>query len=148
MYTELEKIHINIKKLPTDVIREHIIPYIHEYQPEDLRKDIHNFFTTKDILFEIYYKQYNIIEEAKEWIQNDIVRFMNDDIATMFGYTENHIDKFRRVFFLRDKSDEVIKNHINCLIMNSNIIRCIYNQIGIMTSLEREKMIWFIQNIN
>ena len=142
----IEYLKKKMSTLPTDVIRENIIPYVHESQSEELREDIHSFFITRDLLLDVYNERYKIMGEVKEWLQNDIIRFMNDDIATMFGYTHGHLNKFRRMFSLKDKSDKVIQHHIKSLVMSANIMRSIHNQIGTMTCLEREKLISFVEN--
>ena len=57
----IRRARILARTLPTDVIRENIIPYVHESQSEELREDIHSFFITRDLLLDVYNERYKII---------------------------------------------------------------------------------------
>ena len=42
-----------IQKIPSDVIRENILPYTYKPQPKELCQDIQSFFYTKSVLYYI-----------------------------------------------------------------------------------------------
>jgi hypothetical protein len=146
-----------IHKIPSDVIRENILPYTYKPQPKELCEDIQSFFYTRNVLYYIYQCRYgdNEYESEIAWLENDIIRFMNDDIATMFGYSENHINKFRRLYIFHDKSDHVIINGINTMYKNKSdkyenehIIRCISCMLAILTCNERIKLMEFLKDFD
>ena len=81
-------------KLPIDIIREEIIPYTYTPQPKELCKDIRSFYNIRDYLCKLYYDRwfhtFHYEENADlNWLDNDICRFFNDDIATNL-YDQNN----------------------------------------------------------
>jgi hypothetical protein len=148
-----------IQKIPSEVLRENILPYTYLTQSKELCEDIQSFFYTRNVLYYMYECRYgdNEYESEIAWLENDIIRFMNDDIATMFGYSENHINKFRRLYIFHDKSDHIIINGINTMYkykckchkyQNQYIIRCISCMLGILKCNERSKLIEFLKDLH
>ena len=81
-----------------------------------------------DGMFYIYYQ-----------IENDLIRFFNDDVATMDLITENNIKKLERILSIKNK-----KNAIDSLMNakdNLNVISRINILIGALTSKEREQFL-------
>ena len=101
-----------IYQLPDDVIREYILPYTYEPQSKELCEDIRNYYEVSNHLLEKYHQIYKdgYNNEDKEWLLNDIERFMNEDKATMFGYVDFYIQFFQRIYMLQNATrDQVIE---------------------------------------
>ena len=49
------------------------------------------------------------------WLSNNICRFLNDDIATMYGYSPRFINIFRRPIQNKIKSDIEIARYIETI---------------------------------
>jgi hypothetical protein len=86
-----------------------------------------------DGLFYIYYQ-----------IENDLIRFFNDDVATNDLITENNISKLERILSIKNKLKKNKDNVITSL-MNSNdnlnVISRINILIGAMTCEERKQFL-------
>ena len=125
----LSKIRNPINKdLEADIIdykdaRETIIA---EYEKKGYDYDI-------DGLFYIYYQ-----------IENDLIRFFNDDVATNDLITENNISKLERILSIKNKLEKNKDNVITSL-MNSNdnlnVVSRINILIGTMTCEERRQFL-------
>ena len=125
----LSKIRNPINKdLEADIIdykdtRETIIA---EYEKKGYDYDI-------DGMFYIYYQ-----------IENDLIRFFNDDVATNDLITENNISKLERILSIKNKLEKNKDNVITSL-MNSNdnlnVISRINILIGTMTCEERRQFL-------
>lgn len=125
----LSKIRNPISKdLEADIIdykdaKETIIA---EYEKKGYDYDI-------DGLFYIYYQ-----------IENDLIRFFNDDVATNDLITENNISKLERILSIKNKLEKNKDNVITSL-MNSNdnlnVISRINILIGAMTCEERKQFL-------
>jgi hypothetical protein len=134
-----------IKTLPDDIIREHIIPYTFQIQSKYLCDDIKSYNSVKTHLYELYYNRWKhtfYYEDNADinWLYNDIVAFFNENIATMNGYTVNHLKKWRRLFIFHDKSDLVIIDFLNKY-KHRNCIKDVNLHIGVLTNFEREEFI-------
>ena len=125
----LSKIRNPINKdLEADIIdykdvKETIIA---EYEKKGYDYDI-------DGLFYIYYQ-----------IENDLIRFFNDDVATNDLITENNISKLERILSIKNKLEKNKDNVITSL-MNSNdnlnVVSRINILIGTMTCEERRQFL-------
>ena len=74
-------------RLPIELMREHIIPFTYNPQPDFLLKDIRNFTSFRCEIFDLYktlYPNYENLREIMEWVSNDISRFNNQDIPLMY----------------------------------------------------------------
>ncbi len=125
----LSKIRNPISKdLEADIIdykdaKETIIA---EYEKKGYDYDI-------DGLFYIYYQ-----------IENDLIRFFNDDVATNDLITENNISKLERILSIKNKLEKNKDNVITSL-MNSNDNLKLFSRIniliGAMTCEERKQFL-------
>ena len=125
----LSKIRNPISKdLEADIIdykdaKETIIA---EYEKKGYDYDI-------DGMFYIYYQ-----------IENDLIRFFNDDVATNDLITENNISKLERILSIKNKLEKN-KNNVITSLMNSNdnlnVISRINILIGTMTCEERRQFL-------
>jgi len=138
-----------LKTLPDDIIRENIIPYTLECQPKHLCDDIKSYYLAKTYLYDLYYNRWKHIFYYEDnadinWLSNDMLGFFNENIATMNGYTDNHLKKWRRLFFFQDKSDLVIIDFLNNYKCR-NCIKDVNLQLGVLTQTEREELIEFVK---
>ena len=125
----LSKIRNPINKdLEADIIdykdaRETIIA---EYEKKGYDYDIEG-------MFYIYYQ-----------IENDLIRFFNDDVATNDLITENNISKLERILSIKNKLEKNKDNVITSLMNgndNLNVISRINILIGAMTCEERRQFL-------
>jgi hypothetical protein len=82
---------IYAKKLPIQLVYK-ILSYVHNPQPSELLKDIKNYYTTTNIIlyyYEIKYMMLNQLEDPMDWLNNDVISFMNSYKPTMWGYVPN-----------------------------------------------------------
>jgi hypothetical protein len=138
-----------LNRIPDDVLRECIIPYTYAPQSKELCEDIRNYFEVSNDLFDMYRKEYinGYENEDKDWLINDITRFMNQDQATMYGYIDYYIQFFRRMYRLQNADRDRIINFFK----NSELYpfpRDINRNIALMTPVERKQMKNFIMRIN
>jgi len=132
-----------IQKLPDDIILR-IIPYTYNLQNKNLLDDIKNYKETKTILFELYH-QYWIVDaqsvdpdEDIGWLINDIFAYANNYKATMYGFTYNFYDIFKRNISLQrfDAIDKYIYNlEKKSISIQINIF------LGLLTIKERKDII-------
>ena len=122
-----------LKKLPKE-LRNNILTYTLKPQTKELLEDIKSFNKIKEEIIEIYKNIFDDEYDRICWLNNDIVRYMNEDIATMNGYTEFHNKIFKRLFKLRSKSNEYIFN--NTTIISQNPITDFNIRFGLLTNLE------------
>lgn len=121
-----------IEKLPIDIVFR-IIPYTYQLQNKDLLYDITNYKKTKTILSDLYYDYWIVnmqsqTEEDLNWLFNDLVAYMNNYNATMFGYVDTFYNIFRRNRFLQ--TNEQIDHYVFSLVK-----RDVSTQINILLGL-------------
>ena len=133
-------------RLPDDIIRECILPYSYSPQPPELCADIRSFHNTYTNMCEIYDLAYPVDDESKEWLSNDIVRYLNNDFATMYGYRLFYINVYRRIFMNRQKHTD---NIIDCIkkIENEHYPKDIKIHIALLTPQERLYLEDFLMEI-
>jgi hypothetical protein len=116
---------------------------------KELDADIINYKDTKaTIIAEYEEKGYDYEIEGNFYIyyqiENDLIRFFNDDVATMDLITENNIRKLERILSIKNKLEKNKKNAIDTL-MNANdtinIMSRINILIGTMTCEERQQFL-------
>jgi hypothetical protein len=132
-------------KLPKELIYI-ILSYTPQPQSKELTEDIKNFYESKQIIFNLYYKiwiiNYKHLEPSdKEWIINDLYRYANCDIPTMNGYTDKFYNLFFRIFNIITK--EQINKYIT-LVDNKLLDSQINIFWGLLNPKERNEFISFI----
>lgn len=134
-----------LNRLPIEIIREHIIPYTYNPQPEKLCEDIRSFHCVHEHLYEVYYKRWENIEPGEyiNWLENDIIRFLNNDKATMWGYVENYLEKLSRLYLLKDKTKKAVRQYIHTKIMHFEAKYAIKTFLGLLTPDERLELVNF-----
>lgn len=131
-----------IKRLPTDIILQ-IIPYTYNLQNKNLLNDIVNYKKIKSLLLELY-RKYWIIDnhqeeqEDKYWLINDIVGYINNDKATMFGYVDFFYNILKRNISLQ--TNEAVDIYINKL-EEKKVDTQINIYLGLLTANERKDLI-------
>jgi hypothetical protein len=116
------------KELDADIInyKDAKDTIIAEYEKKGYDYDI-------DGLFYIYYQ-----------IENDLIRFFNDDVATNDLITENNIRKLERILSIKNKLEKN-KDKVITSLMNSNdnlkLVSRINILIGTMTCEERQQFL-------
>ena len=103
------------------------------------KEDVNNTYLKKGIdydidgMFYIYYQ-----------IENDLIRFFNDDIATMDFITEKNIKKMERILSIKKKLEKNKKKTIDCLMNSTDSLQVnsrINILIGALTCEERSKFL-------
>jgi hypothetical protein len=97
-----------LTNFPEDIIL-HIISYTYSFQNKQLLEDIRNFYETKTIITNFYYDIWSFSSNdpyisqinANEWLINDVLSYMNDHKASMYGYVKAFYNIFRRYPFLQ-----------------------------------------------
>ena len=115
-----------------------IFEFYYKKQSKQLCEDLKSFVTTRDLLikdYKAYWYMYTN-ENHLDWLANDITAYMNDCQATMNGYTQNHTDKWKRLFKFKNKCDDDIYE-LTLSFGIKNVIQDIWTRIGIMTPQER-----------
>ena len=131
-----------MKKIPFDIFREHIAPFLYLKQPDYLLRDIESYVDVRERLVDLYSSIYITINKCDEWLSNDICLFFNENIPITHGYTYNNLKKWRRLFFFHDKSDYVIIDHLSRYFLRYSS-REFRVYLGILTPFEREEFIEF-----
>jgi len=139
-----------LDKLPIELMREHIIPFTYNPQPEFLVKDIRDFTSFRCELYELYktlYPDYENSRDIMDWVSNDISRFNNQDIPLMYGYSDKHYEYWRRLPYFRDKSESFIYDTTMGLQKTYDVFAYVNIIIGLLRREERESLIDFIHHI-
>ena len=103
-----------IALLPNELVSK-IISYTYSPQSKELCQDVQSYKKTETYLKNIYREDFHDEEEAMGWLANNICRFLNDDIATMYGYSPRFINIFRRPIQNKIKSDIEIARYIETI---------------------------------
>jgi hypothetical protein len=116
---------------------------------KELDVDIVNFKTFKEDIINTYLKKgfdYDIdgMFYIYYQIENDLIRFFNDDIATMDFITEKNIKKMERILSIKKKLEKNKKKTIDCLMNSTDSLQVnsrINILIGALTCEERSKFL-------
>jgi hypothetical protein len=88
-----------VKKLPHDVIINHIIPYTYQTQPLSLLRDIRSYTREFRFVKDVYYTEYN-----PSVLLCDLIRFSNNDgVAPIYGIEYKYELLLRRNYVLSSK---------------------------------------------
>lgn len=138
------------KNLPIEIVREHIIPYTYNCQSIELCNDIKSFNETKLYLLYLYFQKYYFIQDDNlwlEWLDNDILRFINTEIPNTYGLENLYLPLYRRLPLINDKSDKFIRDYVFNYMKNLEVMRHIQTNIGLLECEEREQLINFIHKL-
>ena len=146
-------------------LKFYILNYVCNPQPTYLLEDIKSYHNDKfeiTCYYKILFEDMNVFHEEDwiNWLSNDLYDFMNDYVATMYGYTPsfyrkmlrmpiNH-PKYRELFFGKknlDDSDYTYKVYKYILKLNTLSSNKIFNiMFGILTPFERNQFITNVTN--
>jgi len=76
-----------------------------------LLEDIRNYKVSKKKIFKIYLEQGYNSDINNEFyvnfkIENDLIKYYNDNIPTIYGITENNIEKLERILSIKEKMEK------------------------------------------
>ena len=138
-------------QLPSEVI-QNIIPYTYEVQPKELRDDICSYYITQKKTIDFYTRVFNCKEDVYDWLTNDIFRFLNNDVPTMYGYRDFFLDVFKRQFLNHNKSSEDMIDCVSAFDNRSRYYPCSISEInmviGLLNVCERNNLIEFLKMIH
>lgn len=143
-----------IQRLPQDTL-DRIIAYSYQPQPTSLCSDIRSYHKISDKLISHYQEIHKDLplnppdDSFLAWLSNDISRFLNNDIATMYGYSDFYLEVYKRLRINQTKDHETMKDVVYDIDMNSNSVfpRDIKVTIGLLTPSEREGLVTFLGSI-
>lgn len=105
------------KNFPIDLIN-YILKYVYNPLPEKILRDITNFTMTKNFILNHYFNIF-LVEfgyshtEYIDWAVNDIYGFMNNHVASMYGYVPQFYKIMLRNPFIHPfKRNKYFKNNI------------------------------------
>ena len=122
--------------------------YIGSCQPKKLCDDIKSYCETSKVAKELYaYKHRYEPDQAYDWLVNDTIRFLNRDIATMYGYQDYYKNIMKRHYNVKDKNDQEVDDILGQIDEysgeeNNNVFKI---SIGLLNSKERSELIQFFR---
>ena len=120
-------------------------------QPDTLCTDIRTFCDTKHIVCDLYQTIYADYVDTEDdpllWLDNDITRFMNNDVATINGYTQTYLEIWRRLYYFSDKSNNVIEIITDYWNHKGNVNTNINMKLGLMNIQQRKMLLAFLYQI-
>ena len=114
-----------------------ILSYTHLLQSKQLTYDISNYCKRKIQLKSIYYNKFIKEPDDIDWLSNDLVRHANDYQATNTGLG-GLIKMFQRLYLLRDKDVECVREYITCYLQTCSSSNQINTLLGLLTHIERD----------
>lgn len=128
------------KKLPMDIIMNHIMPYTYKPQMKLLLFDIRSFTNDFKFVEDIYYTEYN-----GAVLICDLIKFCNNNIAPVYGIDMKYEYVLRRNYMLNLKFHRELVEYV-FIKVHSNLNHNTENKIkflwGIMTPPERMRFIY------
>lgn len=135
-----------MKTLPLEIITQEIIPFTYKTQPNELLYDIESFHETNEYLRSLYQNKYD--DDYLAWLDNDVARFMNNNVPTMYGITDENIEKMKRLYSFRDKSNGYIIQYIQFeMHLNYSEKMSIHLSLACLRPSERIRLLSFIDLI-
>jgi hypothetical protein len=134
-----------LQKLPREVLN-HLIPFTYCPQPKALCQDIRSYSKTLNILTHHYVAKFGRSihphQEATEWLSNDIARYLNHDIPTMYGYQPFYLAVYGRHYLTCHLTSEYMREYIT-QIDNNLYPRDIKIVVGLLRPKERTNLMTF-----
>jgi hypothetical protein len=130
--------------LPSDIINK-IISYTYKTQSKELLNDIKSYYYTKKYAYNIYNARWNWSlyfdkDDGKQTLVHDIIRFMNNDLSILYGYTDQFIEIMTRDFIVKDCEKSIIRIEMICKKHLNTQINILW---GLLKHDERSKIIHF-----
>ena len=128
------------KKLPMDIIINHIMPYTYKPQMKLLLFDIRSFTNDFKFVEDVYYNEYN-----GAVLICDLIKFCNNNIAPVYGIDMKYEYVLRRNYMLNLKFHRELVEYV-FIKVHSNLNHNTENKIkflwGVMTPPERMRFIY------
>lgn len=140
--------NVLMRTLPNE-IQVIIGGYIGSCQPKKLCDDIKSYCKTSKVAKELYaYKHRYEPDLAYDWLVNDTIRFLNRDIATMYGYQDYYKNIMKRHYNVKDKNDQEVDDILGQIDEysgeeNNNVFKM---SLGLMTPKERIGLLNFFDS--
>ena len=138
----------HMRLLPDGII-QNITSYTYNIQPHELRDDIKSYYNVSKLTKEMYEDRWEHCDNqtALDWLINDIIRFLNRDMPTMYGYQEYYKNIIKRHFKIRNKTDEEIFDILcdidECSCQDdTNFFKI---SMGLLTPIERNQLMHFLK---
>ena len=128
------------KKLPMDIIINHIMPYTYKPQFKSLLFDIRSFTADFKFVEDVYYTEYNA-----SILICDLIKFCNNNIAPVYGIDMKYEYILKRNYQLDRRTHReiveyiFIKVHSSLNVNTENKIKFLW---GLMTPPERMRFIY------
>jgi predicted helicase len=133
----------NIRKLPTEIITNYILPYTYGVKPKNLLLDIRTFRTDFNILMNLYAFSYNY-----RILLFDLLYFCNNSIYTHDSVTLKLRDLFKRNYILSKYTNNELLYFIYENFHSKKQRKKTLSQIkfifGLMTQPERSEFIYTV----
>ena len=128
-------------KLPYDLLHK-IITYTYSCQSKQLCEDVKSYVKTKALIDTLY--THNVDNIAV--LTNDVLRFLNGDIPSIYGYNDFFKNVFNRYFMNMNKTSVEMFDIVAQVDENENdttpkVV------VGLLTIREREELVSFIRSI-
>lgn len=156
----------HFSKVPEHLIREVVLPFAYNSQSKELCEDIRSFYHTKNDVINIYKNKFERLygygngygygndiqgyaQNSRfdnlciEWLDNDIIYYLNENVPIVDKLTDTCIVRFQRMYKLYDQPVSYIKSYIWNKFKNSKfyIKRNICTNLGMMNIDERENFL-------
>ena len=137
-----------IQSLPRETQCE-ILSYTHRPQTPALCSDIQSYHRVRNTLQNCYDNRHPntpetpIDDSSTAWLSNDIGRFLNNDVPTMYGFQTFYLDIFRRLFMNTDAPDEDLLEYVSKIGM-SIFPQDIKISLALLTPSERVLLVEFL----
>lgn len=163
-YTKENTLYFLTRKLPSEIIEQHVEPYARNKISPRLNNDIRSFSSTYVQLIRLYNASYNGMEvdDIYGWIENDILQYLSVRQPPIYNGDHEKLQLYERSFRYRNTSLDTInaillRKDQEELIGNADLTltfdELVQNQIstirvlwGLMTSKERLDAILFFTN--
>ena len=134
-----------MKTLPNEV-QIIIGGYIGTCQPKKLCDDIKSFCKTNEEAVNLYMEIWkHRPSEIYDWLVNDIIRFLNRDVPTMYGYQDYYKNIMKRHFNLKNKDEQSVNNILGQIdamqLSDGNSLFKI--SLGLLNPQERTELMYF-----
>lgn len=132
------KLHQHIRNLPVDIIMR-IIPYTYQLQNKILLDDIVNYTETRTAMLDKYYNfwcvdmESRFPDEDKHWLINDILSYVNNYNAIVYGYVDKFNNIFRRNLYMRSCVEMYVYQ-----LQDKSVMTQINILLGLLTPEERK----------
>lgn len=133
--------------IPSDIMRDHIMPFTYRPQSINLLEDIlsyHKIILNVKAIYKARWASSAEEDSDLAWLSNDITRFLNNDQATMMGICDFYKSVFRRLYVQQNKT---LTNVTIPPTMGCSNFQDINISIGLLSILERADLERFLTDI-